>query len=276
MKLLLLGLLVPLLSQAQSDTLLPPASGLLWNDSLYLQLPLYPAGARGGAIPARVDLSRWCPTPGDQEGQHSCVGFALANAMTILWAQKARTSDPHRITALCFSPAFLYNQAKQNADCRSGAYLDRALKIAQEQGVCLLKTFPYTPDDCSRQPDTRQRKEALRYRVDSLLRFPLGASPDSMLRWTLHALSFENPVVVGMQITPNFYGVVKGQEHWKPFPVGGGSEGHALVAVGYDEASKTITLFNSHGSDWGLGGFIKMAYSDYARQVRYGVVLFNG
>lgn len=274
MKHILLLLLIPFLAGAQTDTI-PPAAGLLWEDSVYQTLPVYPAGERGGAIPARTDLSRWCPVPGDQAGQHACVGFALANAMTILWAQQTRTTDARRIADMRFSPAFLYNQAKQTGDCRSGAYLDRALKIALEQGVCLLKTFPYKPDDCARRPDARQQKEAARYRIDSLQRFPLNASPDDMLRHTLHALSFQNPVVVGMRITPNFYGVTKGQERWKPFPVGGGSEGHALVAVGYDEQTKTITLFNSHGSDWGVGGFVKMTYDDYARQVRYGVVLFR-
>lgn len=265
-------LLIPFLAEAQTDSI-PPASGLLWGDSLYQTLPIYPADERGGAIPDRIDLSRWCPPPGDQAGQHSCVGFALANAMTILWAQQTGTTDARQIAGMRFSPAFLYNQAKQNADCHSGAYLDKALKIAREQGVCLLKTFPYKSDDCSRLPDARQKKEAARFRIDSIQRFPLDASPDDMLRRTLNALSFRNPVVVGMRITPNFYGVAKGQERWKPFPVGGGSEGHALVVVGYDEQSQTITLFNSHGSDWGVGGFVKMTYDDYARQVRYGVVL---
>ncbi|MFN0014223.1 MAG: C1 family peptidase [Saprospiraceae bacterium] len=266
-------LLLPFFVRSNTDSL-PPDSGLLWSDSSYLQIPVYALGDRGDLAKDHVDLSHWCPAPGDQSGQQACVGFAVANAMSILWATSKPGAGRKREGQHRFSPAFIYNQIKINSDCRSGAYLDQALKLAREQGVCSLKSFPFDSNNCTRQPTARQRKEASRYRIESLQRFPLDAAPDSILRWTKYALSFNNPVVVGLRVTPNFYGVAKGQERWKPFPVGGGSQGHALVVVGYDLREQTVTLFNSHGSEWGKGGFVKMAFDDYARQVRYGVVLF--
>ena len=38
--------------------------------------------------------------------------------------------------------------------------------------------------------------------------------------------------------------------------------GHAVMAVGYDEAKKVIVVRNSWGTRWGVRGYLTMAY-DY-------------
>jgi C1A family cysteine protease len=38
--------------------------------------------------------------------------------------------------------------------------------------------------------------------------------------------------------------------------------GHAVLAVGYDDKSKRLTVRNSWGSNWGKGGYFTMPY-DY-------------
>jgi C1A family cysteine protease len=40
-------------------------------------------------------------------------------------------------------------------------------------------------------------------------------------------------------------------------PVGG----HAVLAVGYDDASREFLVRNSWGPDWGLKGYFKMPYA---------------
>jgi C1A family cysteine protease len=37
--------------------------------------------------------------------------------------------------------------------------------------------------------------------------------------------------------------------------------GHAVMAVGYDDASKRFLVRNSWGADWGLQGYFTMPYS---------------
>ena len=39
--------------------------------------------------------------------------------------------------------------------------------------------------------------------------------------------------------------------------------GHAIMAVGYDDATKRLLIRNSWGTDWGLAGYFTMPY-DYA------------
>lgn len=191
-----------LVSTAQNT----PAPGLLWNDSLYLLLPVYPADMRSVTL-EQADLRAYCPEAGDQAGQHSCLGFALCNTMTMLWAQKNKktnTTDSAWIADNTFSAAFIYNQTKAGKACTSGSFIDVALQLVQTKGACLRKSFPYDSLDCSRQPNARQLKEAMHFRIDSLQRFPLPASSDSMLHWTLHALSADHPVLAGLKLHPTF------------------------------------------------------------------------
>jgi C1A family cysteine protease len=37
--------------------------------------------------------------------------------------------------------------------------------------------------------------------------------------------------------------------------------GHAVLAVGYDDATRRFTVRNSWGKDWGKGGYFFMPYS---------------
>lgn len=266
---------LPFFAAAQ-DTLLFP--GLLWDDAAYDALPRYPAETRGDAGSNKADLRRYCPEVSDQCDQQSCVGIALCNALIIRWAvQCADTADDKWIAARRFSPAYIYNQIREGNDCRSGAFLHKGLHLLKTQGVCTLKSFPYDCNDCTRLPNPKQRAEAKRYTIRTFQSvFPSDADSSAIINNTLYALDYENPVVAGMKITPNFQGVRDGKDTWEPFPVGGGTEGHALVVVGYDQDDGTITLFNSYGSDWGNEGFVRMTFRDFVKQVKYAVVVELG
>lgn len=269
-----LVLCLPFCAAAQDTRLWP---GLLWNDAGYDSLPQYPAENRGDAGNRKIDLSRFCPVVSDQCDQQSCVGITLCNTLTIRWAVHCDNTDSLWIATRRFSPAYIYNQIKEGEDCRSGAYLHKGLLLLKTQGVCLLKTFPYNCNDCNRRPNTKQRAEAKRYTIRSYERvFPLKADSSTIINNILYALDYENPIIIGLMITPNFQGVRDGKDRWEPFPAGGGTEGHALVAVGYDEDAGTITLFNSYGSDWGKGGFVRMTFGDFVKQVKYAAVVELG
>ncbi len=269
----LLILCLPFFAAGQ-DTLLFP--GLLWDDTGYDALPAYPAETRGDAGNKKVDLRPYCPVVSDQCDQQSCVGITLCNALTIRWAVQCTDTNAQWIAIHRFSPSCIYNQIKEGNDCKAGAFLPKGLQLLKTRGVCTLATFPYDCGDCTRLPNARQRAEAKRYTIRSYKRvFLSGADSSTIINNTLYALDYENPVIVGMKITPNFLGL-QNDTIWVPFPVGGGTEGHALVAVGYDEDAGTVTLFNSYGSDWGDGGFVQMTFRDFVKQVKYAAVMELG
>lgn len=286
MKKLILLLLcaLPVAARAQQDSL-PFRPGLLLDGRPFRTYAFYPAGERGEAPGQAVDLRKYCPSPGNQSKQASCVGFAIAYALTIRLAceeGKTRKNDSLWIEAHRFSPSFIFNRVKARPPrCDSGAYLDSALKWVQKNGVCLLSEFSYDSTDCNRQPEKGIRKKALENRLDTFeVVIAPGMTRDSILGRTMTALDRNNPVIVAIRLTPNFFGVGAPPGVWIPFPKGGGSEAHAMIVVGYDdreEGKGKIILFNSSfGSGWGAGGFVEMTFDDFARQAEYGVILVPG
>ena len=266
------------LLSAQSN----PNPGLLWEDRSYERLDLYPVEVRGGLQGRKVNLTSYCPTPHDQCDQLSCVGWAIAQAMTIRWAKQSNKTDRSWIDAHLLSPAFIYNQKQIRAGqpCTSGAYLIKALEFVAKQGVCFFNTMPYECCCCEKQPDKAQQMEAAQNKITAFQRlYRLSDSPEIRLANTLTALDKGNPVIVAINITPDFKQIARGQKTWSPNRealLGGNAEGHALVAVGYDENAAVVTLFNSYGSDWADGGFVDMSFEEFKTQARYGIVVSIG
>src|SRR5262249_40163623 len=50
-------------------------------------------------------------------------------------------------------------------------------------------------------------------------------------------------------------------------------EGHAMVAVGYDDARHGMLIRNSHGRSWGSEGYGWVSYGFWERNVRTGFVI---
>lgn len=259
-------------SQAQ-DGRLPP--GLLWEDEEYLKLPVYADSTKSGGR-TRTDLTPFCPTPGDQCDQLSCAGWGIAYSMTIRRAFQCGQRNRAWIDAHMLSPASIYNHIKEGKGCNAGAYLTKGLKLAQEQGACLLKTMPYECCCCSKLRTKAQRQEATNYRVTEIMRlYGLNDTPEVRAKKTMSALDNDEPVIVAMMVTPEFRSIAKKDSPWSPnkeYVVGGRMEGHAVVAVGYDENARQFTLLNSYGTSWGESGFVRMSFEDFGQQARYGVV----
>lgn len=277
-------LVFPLFARAQRDSF-PFRPGLLLDARSFRAYPLYPAGERGGISGLEVDLRPYCPSAGEQGRQASCVGFAIAQALTIRLAyskNKTRRTDSLWIEAHRFSPSFIFNQIKADpVRCDSGAFFHYALEWIVRNGVCLLSDFSYDSTDCRRMPDRELKQQA---RQNSLDKFEVvvlpGMEADSVCGRVMTALDNGNPVVVALRIKPNFFSVDAQPCTWVPFaPPGTEETFHALVVVGYDdtsEAARKFLLFNSFGAGWGCNGFAEISFRDFARQVEYGVVLTPG
>jgi Papain family cysteine protease len=220
-------------------------------------------------LPESANLQKFAPTPGDQGHQGSCVAWSSAyGARTIL--ESVRTGeDPNRLK---FSPAFLYNQIGIGS-CE-GSYIIKAMEFMTTRGSIQYDKFPYSDQDCSRQPDQQLLSEAERFRMRGANRLTLGDRTDVIdLRAIKENLSQGAPVIIGMMVGGSYMQPMQGQDVWNPTAEDRsmmGFGGHAQCVVGYDDVKYggSFLLMNSWGPQWGNNGFAWVHYKDFKYFVR--------
>ena len=225
-------------------------------------------------LPEAANLQRFCPTPQNQGSQGSCVAWSSAFAAhTIL--ESARTGkEPNEVA---FSPSFMYNQIGLQG-CQ-GSYIIRSMEFMTQRGDVPYERFPYTDQDCERQPNSQLMQEAAQYRMRGFNRLSLGDRNDAIdMRAIKENLAQGAPVVIGMMVGQSFMQPMMGKDIW--VPASGdrsmmGFGGHAMCVVGYDDKKYggAFLLMNSWGQEWGTNGFAWVRYGDFQTYVReaYGV-----
>jgi Papain family cysteine protease len=225
-------------------------------------------------LPESANLQRYCPTPQNQGSQGSCVAWSSAfAAQTILESAKTK-QDPNNVA---FSPSYMYNQIGLEG-CQ-GSYIIRAMEFMTKRGGVPYEQFPYTDQDCSRQPNNQLNQEAAQYRMRGFNRLSLGDRNDAVdLRAIRENLAQGAPVVIGMMVGQSFMQSMMGKDIWVPAPGDQqmmGFGGHAMCVVGYDDKKYggSFLIMNSWGQEWGANGFAWVRYGDFQTYVReaYGV-----
>jgi len=149
-------------------------------------------------LPESANLQKFAPSVGDQGHQGSCVAWSSAyGARTILEAARSG-QDPN---SLKFSPSFLYNQIGLNG-C-DGSYIERAMEFMTQKGAVPYDKFPYSDQDCSKQPDRQLLNDAQEFRMRGANRLTIGDRTDAAaidLRAIKENLSQGAPVVIGMMV----------------------------------------------------------------------------
>ena len=201
------------------------------------------------SLPSSVDLSVDAPIPGDQGGQGSCVGWAVAYAVKTYHERIERgwplTDDRH-----VMSPAYIYNQIRVPG---GGAYFVDAFILLVNEGVSSWAQMPYDPFDDRSQPSARARAEAANYKIadwGTVLRNTHGVFVQEIKRH----LAAGTPLVVGVPVYPDFDNLSESNPVYDD--TSGTERGaHAVVIVGYDDRRSAFKVANSWGTDWGIGGY---------------------
>jgi len=220
-------------------------------------------------LPESVNLQKFAPAVGDQGHQGSCVAWSSAyGARTI--AEAARTGeDPN---SLKFSPSFLYNQI--GLEGCEGSYIIRAMEFMTKSGAVPYDQFPYSDQDCAKQPDQQLLEQARQHRMRGFNRLTPGDRNNVIdLRAIKENLVQGAPVVIGMMVGGSYMQPMNGQDVWNP---GGedrslmGFGGHAQCVVGYDDRKYggAFLIMNSWGPSWGNNGFAWVRYPDFKYYVR--------
>lgn len=220
------------------------------------------------ATPANADLRPWCSPIEDQKSIGSCTAHA---GVGMLEYYQRRAFGKH----VDASRLFLYKVTRNLLGWKgdTGAYLRTTMKALVMTGVPPEQYWPYTISKFDEEPSAflyalGDEYEALKYyRLD-----PAGTAPAKVLENVKAYLAAGLPSMFGFTV----YNTIPGSGDGKgeiPFPTGGEKVvgGHAVLAVGYDDAKKigkqtgALLIRNSWGTGWGAAGYGWLPYEYVTR-----------
>jgi hypothetical protein len=223
-------------------------------------------------LPESVSLLKFAPDRQNQGQQGSCVAWSSVYAARTI-VEAASTNQPGNSTA--YSPAFVYNQIGLEG-CQ-GAYIQNAMEFMSTKGVVPFNDFPYSDQDCSRQPNSALESKASQNKLHGFTRLTDGESTQGInVRAIKEHLAKDAPVVIGMMVGGSFMQGMMGKEMWAPTDedrTQAGFGGHAMCVIGYDDRKQAFQIMNSWGPEWGNNGIGWVRYGDFKEFVReaYGV-----
>jgi C1A family cysteine protease len=225
-----------------------------------------PSSKKG--VPASIDLRKWCPPVEDQGSLGSCT----ANAAVGLLEYYERRAFGKHINA---SRLFLYKATRNLLHWTgdTGAFLRSTMGAMVLFGCPPEEYWPYDISDFDREPTPfcyafAQNFQAIRYfRLD-----PPGTSKKTVLGRIKTLMRYGLPSMFGFTV---FSSIRQASDDGMiPYPAPGEKidGGHAVVAVGYDNAKKiknalsgketkgALLIRNSWGSSWGDKGYGWLPY----------------
>lgn len=225
-------------------------------------------------LPEAVSLAKFAPDRQNQGQQGSCVAWSSAYAARSIIEAASTDASPNTVA---YSPAFLYNQI--GLDGCQGSYIIRAMEFMTKKGSVPYNAFPYTDQDCSRQPSGQLSQEATQHKMHGFNRLTETDDPNGInLRAIKEHLAKDAPVVIGMMVGGSFMQDMMGQRVWHPAESDYqqmGFGGHAMCVIGYDDRMEggAFQIMNSWGPEWGENGIAWVRYGDFKEFVReaYGV-----
>lgn len=219
------------------------------RDMLYVAPPL-----RLAALPSKVDLRPKCPPVYDQGQLGSCTANAIAGAVEFDQMKQALPS--------VFTPSRLfiyYNERAMEGSVSqdSGAQIRDGIKSVGQLGVCPEREWPYSISQFTQKPPASCYRDAVQYRALSYQKMIRD------LNQMKGCLASGYPFVFGFTVYESFEGAQVAKTGRVPLPstqerVMGG---HAVSAVGYDDAGQVFIVRNSWGAGWGLKGYCLMPYA---------------
>jgi hypothetical protein len=191
----------------------------------------------------------------DQGRLLCCVSIAITSCMEIIDAGRG---DVCELSPLYHYYTALDGGAPTDIEPRVG------LRVAARAGICAREHHDVTFDEdgIGTAPSTIAREDALTRRLwdrDASTRYQLITADRAALARTAIARGY--PVLIAFHVTSEYRALADGRfVHGAP-----GAEstniGHAVVAVGYDDANATFLIEDSRGTSFGRDGHWLMPYA---------------
>ena len=221
-----------------------------FRDKLYSAIAAPPK-----RLPAKVDLSAGCSAVEDQGQLGSCTANALVGNLEFLCKKAGGNGGVPDYSRLFI----YYNERAMEGTISedSGAMIRDGIKTLVKLGACLEKNWPYNIAKFTQKPPAPCYKQASDHQVTSYHRI-------LSLQEMRQCLAEGYPFVFGFSVYESFESpqVAKTGKLNLPKPGEKQLGGHAVCAVGYDDAAKRVLVRNSWGASWGMKGYFTMPY-DY-------------
>ncbi|HTR82088.1 MAG TPA: C1 family peptidase [Bacteroidota bacterium] len=204
-------------------------------------------------LPAKVDLRGKCPPVYDQGQLGSCTANAIAAAIEFdQMKQKIKYFMPSRL--------FIYYNERAmegTVDSDSGAQIRDGIKSVGKQGDCPESLWPYDITNFQDKPPASCYSYAKMHQAVLYQRVSRTANQMK------GCLASGYPFVFGFSVYESFMSasVAKTGHAAMPKPNEQMEGGHAVVAVGYDDAKQWFIVRNSWGTGWGMKDYFTLPYS---------------
>ena len=207
-----------------------------------------------GALPTNVDLTSACPPVYDQGQLGSCTANAIAGSIQF--------DQMKQNLAQIFTPSRLfiyYNERDMEGTVNSdsGAQIRDGMKSVGSLGDCPEDMWPYIIANFTEKPSDTCYQTALQHKTILYQRVVRD------LMQMKGCLASGYPFVFGFTVYESFESQQVAQSGHAPMPhhrekVLGG---HAVMAVGYDDANQWFIARNSWGTNWGMQGYFTLPYA---------------
>lgn len=206
-------------------------------------------------LPPSIDLRAQMPAIYDQGNLGSCTANAIGAAIQFeRMRQKIKGADkevPSRLF-IYYNERVIEHTVREDA----GAMIRDGVKSVNKLGVCDESLWPYVEGRFTKKPPTTAFKAALQDKVTKYARVNQNARDMKV------CLSHGLPFVMGFTCYDAFESDKVAKTGVLNMPASGEKVvgGHAILVVGYDDASNRFIVRNSWGTSWGQKGYFTVPY----------------
>lgn len=206
-------------------------------------------------LPTKIDLTKQCPPVYNQSNLGSCTANAIGAAFEF---GQMKQNLP---TVFMPSRLFIYYNERvieKSVATDSGAQIRDGIKTVHKQGVCPETIWPYDINKFANKPLASAYKNALANQLLNYSRLPRDINHFKA------CLAEGYPFVFGFTVYDAFESDTVAATGKLNMPKKNESVigGHAVMAVGYNDATQRFIIRNSWGNGWGKKGYFTMPY-DY-------------
>jgi C1A family cysteine protease len=205
-------------------------------------------------LPTKVDLRSHCPPVYDQGQLGSCTGNAIAGA--VQFDREKQKLKPDFVPSRLFI-YYCERVIEGTVESDAGAMIRDGIKVVAKQGVPPESDWPYDISKFAQKPPPKAYADALKDQAVSYSRV------SQSLGQMKGCLASGFPFVFGFTVYDSFESQDVAKTGVVPMPATGESVlgGHAVLAVGYDDAHQRFIVRNSWGTGWGMHGYFTMPYA---------------